>query len=429
MNEILRAQLVLQLVLEDFNLDDESMKIDQALLQEEDSPINLVVTDSDVKNKADEESAEVTDLVGIDKLVDRIEDNPEDVDKIRSKRIKLNILDSEPNNLKLSLSSLDKIESDVDADNIEDVVLKLTNNNSNDSNDLNLKLKSNSKVDAKVSVKDDSTVSVGVKDDEDPTNDSTLHVGVSGNDDITDPNAIHIGLKADDDSDLHLKLNRNATTKETVNVNLNDASDSNGSSDLKVKLKSKDSFNKKTSDFNINLTNTTDNSFQTKEELFIKKRDELIQSDDPNLQLSVCLKIIVDLKQSLDRLISFVPDEVILVKTKYLLGDLLNEIIESSDLILKDPEKLKENIYKIFDLVISINDYISKKYTQLEDRLDTQIKDYENKQINKSISDSEQNSQEKQNNELNGLNNSQDSQDSQESVQLDKTPNINRKKI
>ena len=135
------------------------------------------------------------------------------------------------------------------------------------------------------------------------------------------------------------------------------------------------------------------------------------------MQLSVILKIIVDLKKSLDRLINFIPDEIILVKTKYLLGDLLNEILESSDLLLKDKDKLKDNIYKIFDLVISINDYISRKYAELEDKIDTDTKESENKQIKQSLDNTEETFEDKQNNEQEQENNTI------------KSPNINKRKI
>ena len=134
------------------------------------------------------------------------------------------------------------------------------------------------------------------------------------------------------------------------------------------------------------------------------------------MQLSVILKIIVDLKRSLDRLINFIPDEIILVKTKYLLGDLLNEILESSDLLLKDKEKLKDNIYKIFDLVISINDYISRKYADLEDKIDQDTKESEDKQITQSLDNTEENIEDKQNND-------------EQNNNVIKSPNINRKKI
>lgn len=381
MNEIMKAQLLMQLILEDFDMDEETMRINQVFLNEDESPIDIISDldkDKEVKKESDKESDEVTNLLGIDKLADRLEENPEELEDIKDKKIKLTIDDEEPK-LKLQLFDLDDID-DLDADNIEQVILKLksSNNQSNNDSDINLKLKSNDKNDIEVKL------------------------------DNVDSNA------SIPSSDIQVKVNDN-NPEDTINLKLK-SNDSIDNDTIKVKLKSDEDFNDNNADVKIKLTNTDDNSQETKESLFIKKRDELIQSDDPNMQLSVILKIIVDLKKSLDRLINFIPDEIILVKTKYLLGDLLNEILESSDLLLKDKEKLKDNIYKIFDLVISINDYISRKYADLEDKIDQDTKESEDKQITQSLDNTEENIKDKQNND-------------EQNNNVIKSPNINRKKI
>ena len=379
-NDIMKAQLLMQLILEDFDMDEETMRINQVFLNEDESPIDIISDldkDKEVKKESDKESDEVTDLLGIDKLADRLEDNPEELENIKDKKLKLTIDNEEPK-IKLQLSDLDNID-DLDANNIEQVILKLKSSNTKYDNDINLTLKSNDKSDIEVKLNDtDNNIS---------TSSSDIQVKV---DDNNPNNTINLKLKSN-----------NSIDNDTINV----------------KLKSNEDFNDDNADVKIKLTNTDDNSQETKESLFIKKRDELIQSDDPNMQLSVILKIIVDLKKSLDRLINFIPDEIILVKTKYLLGDLLNEILESSDLLLKDKDKLKDNIYKIFDLVISINDYISRKYAELEDKIDTDTKESENKQIKQSLDNTEETFEDKQNNEQEQENNTI------------KSPNINKRKI
>ena len=378
-NDIMKAQLLMQLILEDFDMDEETMRINQVFLNEDESPIDIISDldkDKEVKKKSDKESDEVTDLLGIDKLADRLEDNPEELENIKDKKLKLTIDDEEPK-IKLQLSDLDDID-DLDADNIEQVILKLKSSNNKYDNDINLTLKSNNKSDIEVKLND------------------------------TDDN-----ISNSSSSDIQVKVNDN-NPDDTINLKLKSNDSSIDSNTINVKLKSDEDFNDDNADVKIKLTNTDDNSQETKESLFIKKRDELIQSDDPNMQLSVILKIIVDLKKSLDRLINFIPDEIILVKTKYLLGDLLNEILESSDLLLKDKDKLKDNIYKIFDLVISINDYISRKYAELEDKIDTDTKESENKQIKQSLDNTEETFEDKQNNEQEQENNTI------------KSPNINK---
>ena len=118
-NDIMKAQLLMQLILEDFDMDEETMRINQVFLNEDESPIDIISDldkDKEVKKKSDKESDEVTDLLGIDKLADRLEDNPEELENIKDKKLKLTIDDEEPK-IKLQLSDLDDIY-DLDADYI-----------------------------------------------------------------------------------------------------------------------------------------------------------------------------------------------------------------------------------------------------------------------------------------------------------------------
>lgn len=374
MNEIMRSQLLLQLILEDFDIDETEMQIDQILLNEDESPIDIINVDLNNKDnndniikKSDQESDEIQDLLGIDDLVDKLEDEKDD-----DIEVDLNKTDT----LHLNISQNDSGEDDDMEDNSSEVILNTIIKNMNDNN-----------------------IKVNINNDNEKNNSNDIKVNIK-NDNGDLPGA-----------DIQLKLKNNKSSSSSRDEN-----------DIIVKLKDiKNNKDEESADIKINLTNTENNSSETKTSIFIKKRDELIQSDDPNMQLSVCLKIIVDLKKSLDRLINFVPDEIILVRTKYLLGDALNEILESSDLILKDPKKIKDIIYKVFDMIVSVNEYIESKYIQLEDKLDNQTKDQENKEISKQLNDAE----DQQNNDTN--NNKLINDDNNGATK--KRPNINRQKM
>ena len=198
----------------------------------------------------------------------------------------------------------------------------------------------------------------------------------------------------------------------------------------------------------------TENEADDKISSFINKRDELLSQDDPNLQLSTCLKIVVNLKKSLERLINYVPDEVILTQTKYILGDILDNLIDNSSILLKDKERLKKVIYKIFDIVISINKYIEEKYVEIEDKIDSHEKDRENQLISKQITNVEtikkqeqfkrehnivtaedklkmqnQNNSAQQNQLSQNLVNTSDNQYNNTDQSISKKPNINHKRI
>ena len=379
MNEIIRAQLLMQLILEDFDMDENDMRINQILLSEDESPIDIINTldkDKETKKESDEESDEIKDLLGIDTLVDKLEDEKDDNDEFG---VNFNKTDT----LHVKVSEDDSFEKE----------------DNNDIKPINVILKD---------IKNEVNVNVKDNDDIEKNNLKTDIVNVNVNDQVVGKNDIKVNITDTDDNkdsgaDIHLKLKNK--DKDDIIVRLKNEKSNSESDDEDADIK-------------INLTNVDNKSAETKTSLFIKKRDELIQSDDPNMQLSVCTKIIVDLKKSLERLINFVPDEIILVRTKYLLGDALDEILESSDLILKDPKKIKDIIYKVFDMIISVNEYIESKYIQLEDKLDNQSKEQEDKDISKQLNDTED-----QNNNDN-LNNFENNE-----TKLIKRPNINRQKI
>ena len=378
----MRDELVLQLICEEFEYDKLPEELDNILLEDE-SPIKLIGdldSDKDVQKESDKESKEVEDLVGIDDLIDKMEENSDDED------LSVNINPDRKLNLKLIDNIEDDLKVDLNDDKIKNIQLVIK------------------KFADKI-----------VSDDK-----SDLSLNITDNDNINN--------QSDDSNDIKVNIN-NDTDKSDITVNVNDdASSKESKSDINVNVKSKSEESSKDSDYadvKIKLKNSISYDQEDKTTLFIKKRDDLIQNGNPNMQLSVCLKVIVELKKSLDRLINFIPDEIILVRTKYIIGDMIDSILESSDSLLKDDEKLKDLIYKVFDLVISINEYITTHYIHLEDKLDKQDKPEEDKQISKQLKDVEDKTKEEKKQE-----NDVDTDDNFSTSDLDiKEPNINKQKI
>lgn len=376
MESFLGTQLIMSLVCEDFDLEEEAMMLDQALLEDYESPINFISKmdseDRENAEESDEKSEDVLSMLDIDSLADRLEAE-EDEEKAN---LNVNVRDNK-NYFNL------RIEEDDDSlDSAEEIGLLIRKNSQDDIN-LNLNDSGKNSGDIKVNLKNDEKININVRDNKVPR----IPVNVS----VEDPD------------------------QKTINVNVDDSKKS-GNINLKLRTGEKES-----GDFNVKIVN---NKMEPEDKVssFIKKRDELISSNDVNLQFSTCLKIVTNLKTSLDRLVNYIPDEKILAQTKYLVGDMLDNLMDNSTLIMRDPKRIKKIIYKIFDCVMSINRYIEKMYSRLEDRLDTDTKNKENKDISKQIQDTEVNDALRPSIERDKIN-------SQEENSFRGVPVINKKKI
>ena len=470
-SNIYRAQLLMHLLVEDYDMDEETLRINEALLSEDESPIKLIATldtDDEIREESDADSAEVEDLLGIDTLIDKLEDfeddNQEelDLDLKTTPTFRLNLVSDDDEDLKKDDDDhfkqfnviLKKVEHLADPDSNEEIIdLNLDTNNKSGDLQVNIddtknKLKLNvvDLWDDNSDFLDDSgDIKVKLKDKkQEDLFDSNGNLKVN----IKDNKKINLDLK-DNNADFAVNLNDNPIPgdKGTINLTLKDkepeiqlnlkGNDTNSSKELKLKLSDKDKDGNPKGDIKIKLNDANDRTSSTgdsKVDEFIKKRDELLAEEDPNLKLSTILKIIVQLKKSLERLINHIPNEVILVRTKYIIGDILDNLMDNSELILKDDEKLKKIIFRVFSLVISINDYITKKYTELEDNLDDQTKPTDDKQIEDSIESAEKNQEEKlKNNEIdNHASNMAPKEEELIQNKVEPTykrPNINKKRI
>lgn len=355
----------MSLILEDFDLDEEAMKINDILSI---APIEILpINEDDTSSKsAEDQSKEITDLLSIDDLIDQLDQYDDLPSSDNDDEDTINLTIKEPKQLDVKL-----ISKDID----------------NAVSDLFLTIR-----------KDAPKKDVS-------SNEKELSLKVT-------PNA-----KNDSAKELSLSVKNGAEKKDTIEK------DSSSDKEIKIKL--------------VNTSGTSDKVEEVKDDkksVFIQKRDEILSSKDPNLQLSICIKTIITLKESLDRLISHIPNENILVRTKQLIGEMLENIITSSNMILKDRERVKKIVYKVFDLMITLNDYIITKYNTLEQELSDSSKDQEDQMIKNQIEKVDQVKKEKEQKDAPQTNNGSNidatsSQSIDSSVKSKKTPNINKKKL
>ena len=208
-----------------------------------------------------------------------------------------------------------------------------------------------------------------------------LKVEIRDNDNKEDELKVVINDKVKS-GDINVKVNDNKEDDADFKVNINNNSSTSGDINLKLK-NSKEDLPIGDGDIKVRLKNVSTEP-EDKVSSFINRRDELLSTNNPNLQLTTCLKIIINLKKSLERLVTYIPNENVLAQTKYLVGDILDNLMDNSTIILSTPEKMKKIIYKIFDMLLSINKYIENKYNELEDKLDNTTKKQEDEDIDKS---------------------------------------------
>lgn len=410
--EVLETQILMSILLEDFDMSNEDMIVQEAIKDSDiDDLIKIADIDDDkdgTNDKSDNTSDEISALLNIDRVIDKIE-----ADELSSSNDTINVnLNDQPtitvdmidnsNDNDLTITMKDHIPSSSTVDNIDTI------DSTNDKiKTLNVAL--TNKIDV-----DPTTIQSSSKEKE-----ISLHL--IDNSKISD-NPIDAAidkLEAEDDEDvISIKL----TNKSSIS---ND--------DLKITIKDKDGTNDKSStdsDVHVKITDNIKQDINDKESQFIYRRNELMKLKDPNLQLSVCIKVVIQLRDSLERLINHIPNETTLVKTKYVIGDILENILSNSNLILKDPKRMKQVVYNIFDLLISLDKYIHTKFSDIEDKVNDSSKSTEDAEISKQIDNVEKEEQHQQDDNNRSTEASDSSQDKQlDKTTVKKTPNVNKKKF
>ena len=91
----------------------------------------------------------------------------------------------------------------------------------------------------------------------------------------------------------------------------------------------------------------------------------IIDSEDPNLQVATSIKLLMQTKKGIEKLISFIPKDSELIKTKDVIQDLLTKLTEDYESLLQDPEKAKLVVVKVYELIGSLKNYLKSKTEEL----------------------------------------------------------------
>lgn len=410
--EVLETQVLMSILLEDFDLSEEDMIVTEAL---RDSDVGDLIKIADIgkedaNKEADATSDEISALLNIDRVIDKIEADELTAsgDNDSDNTININLNDSPQDTINVTMTD-----------------------RSTDSNDVTVQLKDTDDIDSTVG--NIHTLNVAL------TNRAPINTidtsTTNSNDDNTKEITLRLNNKSNDYDPIDAAIDKleSEDSEDTISVKLTDKPSTD--SDIKVSLKdgAASSSNSKDDDsgedtIHINLTDKREQVIRDKEELFITRRNELMANPDPNLQLSVCIKVVIQLRDSLERLINHIPNETTLVKTKYVIGDILENILSNSNIILKDPKRMKQVVYNVFDLLISLNKYIYTKFTDIESEVNDSSKSTEDADIAKQITDVEKDEQDPSSDDDNS-NQISNTVIRPLDKEVKKTPNVNKKKF
>ena len=346
-SDLLNIQFLQTLLESSYELEDEDKLND--IISKSNDIFDLISTDS-TKEEADEIS---DDLIGDTKLDDLVNELDKDYNKIDNDEddiiVNVNLLPDRTKRriVRVEVDNDDKSDSDTkDADD------------SNDSNAavIKTKLVKSAKLKDTNLAADSIISSLRNKNLDEPDDESEEVIGVN--------------LKRSDTDSSLLSNNKEVA----VNVKLHKSSKNNDAFD-----------DKDPNTLTVKLKNAESSLSDEDEQIFFQKRDELIKSEDTSLKLSVCIKTLVQLKDSLDKLTNYIPKETMLVKTKYVLSDILENIIDNNKMLIKDKDKCNEIIIKMFDLVASLRSYITQRYNELKAKIESSSKTEETENINREI--------------------------------------------
>lgn len=370
----------MQVLLEDFDMSEMDQLIHEALSDDVNDLIKIADIDKETKEASDSTTDDISNILGIDDILAKLDAEDDGADSNDSDTLTVKL--TEPKSIEVNVATMVSPDTpttasydDLDNNNDKEVSILLHPNDST-SND------TTTDKELDVTVRDSS--SANNKDVDDITNAKEIEVKINNTADL------EVGIKTDKNTDS----NNNDDDKDT---------------------------------FNVRLVNDSDADKQT--DMFIQRRDKLINDKDPNLQLSVCIKVVMELKESLERLISHAPNETMLVKTKYVIGNILENILSNSNMLLNDQDKMKSVVYKVFDLIISLNKYIKERFDDIQDTVNDGSKSTEDGAISKQITDVESNITKDNNNISSSNTNTVVSGAVNHTAATEKkVPNVNKKK-
>ena len=237
----------MQVLLEDFDMSEIDQLIHEALSDDVNDLIKIADIDKETKEASDSTTDDISNILGIDNI-------------------------------------LAKLDAEDDGDDGAD---------SNDNDTLTVKLTEPKSIEVNVAtmVSPDTPTTTPSYDDLDSNNDKEvsvlLHPNDSTSNDTTTDKELDVTIR--DSSDANNKDANDITNTKELEVKINNTAD------LEVGIKTDKNTDSNNDDddkdtFNVRLVNDSDADKQT--DMFIQRRDKLINDKDPNLQLSVCIKVI-----------------------------------------------------------------------------------------------------------------------------------------
>lgn len=165
----------------------------------------------------------------------------------------------------------------------------------------------------------------------------------------------------DDVENVNIKLKKDGTENDNVDIKLklkDSVLSSDDENNVKIKLRMKDRIDEKLKDINL--------SIYKNEEL-----KKLLTASSPNQVIINSINILREIKRSVDKIVTVVPDDNILVKTQNAIINLLTKINTDYKLILQDKEKCDELAINVTRFVIDFKLYLTTKFSELKDNVDS----------------------------------------------------------
>ena len=162
---------------------------------------------------------------------------------------------------------------------------------------------------------------------------------------------------------------------ENFKIKLKDNEDKKDENNVEIKLKLKDQvLSSDDEKINIKLKMNKNDVYSNLPNLSIYNNEELkklLTSTSPNQVIIQCINILREIKRSVDKIVTIVPDDDILVKTQNVIINLLAKINSDYKLILQDKEKCDDLAINVTRFVIDFKLYLTTKFSEIKDNIDS----------------------------------------------------------
>ena len=189
-----------------------------------------------------------------------------------------------------------------------------------------------------------------------------------------------VKLKISSDNDentknINLKIPKEDFKKSSSENKEENSEDKKDENNVNIKLKLKDQvLSSDDEKINIKLKVNKNDVYSNLPNLSIYNNEELkklLTSTSPNQVIIQCINILREIKRSVDKIVTIVPDDDILVKTQNVIINLLAKINSDYKLILQDKEKCDDLAINVTRFVIDFKLYLTTKFSEIKDNIDS----------------------------------------------------------